>query len=181
MFLNDKAWNERIYNFVETLIFEPDDSDTDYVLFANLDENEMLNLSLTSETLNGYGYTYRIISDETGEEINGTLTAEQRTKTRAAVKYDRSIDISSLPDGKIIVIVNVTDADNKIVAVRSQSLEKTSSVSGIESRLDKTQGEVKSISYYDAAGREFNAPVKGLNIVKVTYVNGTVKTMKVNK
>lgn len=74
----------------------------------------------------------------------------------------------------------ITDTDNKIVAVRSQSLKKTSGVSGIESRLYKTQGEIKSISYYDAAGRKFNAPVKGLNIVKVTYVNGTVKTMKVN-
>lgn len=180
MNLRDLAFNDFTYNFVETLIFEPDDSDTDYVLFANLDDNDMLNLSLTSETLNGYGYTYRIISDENGQELNGSLTAEQRAKTRSAAHYDKSVDISSLPDGKIIVIINVVDADNKIMAVRSQSLVKSSSPTGIESRIDKTNGNVTSITYYDAMGRKLNAPSKGLNIVKVMYENGTVKTMKVN-
>lgn len=180
MYVADHACNERYYNFVETLIFEPDDSDTDYVLFANLDDNDMLNLSLTSETLNGYGYTYRIISDENGQELNGSLTAEQRAKTRSAAHYDKSVDISSLPDGKIIVIINVVDADNKVMAVRSQSLVKSSSPTGIESRIDKTNGNVTSITYYDAMGRKLNAPSKGLNIVKVMYENGTVKTMKVN-
>ena len=175
------AFNDFTYNFVETLIFEPDDSDTDYVLFADLDDNDMLNLSLTSETLNGYGYTYRIISDENGQEINGSLTAEQRAKTRSAAHYDKSVDISSLPDGKIIVIVNVVDTDNKVIAVRSQSLMKSSGSTSIESMVDKTNGSVTSVTYYDAMGRKLNAPAKGLNIVKVVYENGTVQTMKINK
>lgn len=182
MNLRDLAFNDFTYNFVETLIFEPDDSDTDYVLFANLDDNDMLNFSLTSETLNGYGYTYRIISDENGQEISGSLTAGESAsaKTRSAVQYDKSIDISSLPDGKIVVIVNVVDANNKVMAVRSQSLVKSSGPSGIESRIDKANGNVTSITYYDAMGRELNAPANGLNIVKVMYENGAVQTMKIN-
>lgn len=180
MSLHDKALNNKSYNFVETLIFEPDDSETDYVLFANLDDNDMLNLSLTSETLNGYGYTYRIISDENGQEISGSLTTEQRAKTRSTAQYDRSIDISSLPDGKIIVIVNVVDSNDKVIAVRSQSLVKSSGLNGIESRIDKNNGKVKSITYFDTAGRRLAVPSKGINIVKVIYDNGTIQTMKVN-
>lgn len=180
MTLSDKAWNTKIYNFVETLIFEPDNSETDYVLFAEIADDDMLNLSLTSETLSDYGYKYRIISDESGLEINGSMTQEQKARTRSAVaKYDKSVDISSLPDGKIIVIVNVVDADDKIVAVRSQSLVKSSGATSIEHVTSKGHGDVKARIYYDVTGRRLDGPAQGVSIVKEIYNDGTSQTMKI--
>lgn len=178
--LSDHAFNNFTYNFVETLIFEPDDSETDYVLFANLD-NDMLSLRLMSESTDGYGYTYRIISDESGLEITGTMTREQRMKTRASDTFDKSVDISSLPDGKIIVIVNVVDADGKIVAVRSQTLEKSSGSTGIDTTVVKEHGGVRTVDYYDAAGRKLDVPVQGVNIMKINYVDGTTQSVKVTR
>ena len=126
MLLHDKAGNARTYNFVETIIFEPDDSDTDYILFADIDENDMIALDLTSDTQEGYGYQYRVISDDTGQEISGVISAGQEAKARMGRSGDHAIDVSDWPDGKIIVIVQVLDKEGNVVAVRSKSLAKSS-------------------------------------------------------
>ena len=49
MMVSDDACNDHTYNFVETLIFEPDNSDSGYVLFSDLDENNMLSIDLQGE------------------------------------------------------------------------------------------------------------------------------------
>ncbi len=137
--MGDKAMNERTYNFVETLIFEPDDSDTDYVLFSELGEDNMLDIKVLSDVSNGYGYTYRVIQEETGMEISGTYTpASANTRSGTSASTSTQVDISALPDGKIILIVNVTDANGEIVSVKSTTMEKKSTytvtymVDGIE-------------------------------------------------
>lgn len=43
------------------------------------------------------------------------------------------------------------------------------------------EGEVAKIQYFSVNGTQLNAPVKGINIVKTTYKNGTVKTVKMFK
>lgn len=121
MSLSDKAWNERTYNFVETLIFEPDDSQTDYVLFSELDEQGMLSLSLSSEVFSGYGFTYRIIHEESGLELDGAVSPVAK---RSAYVPGAQVDVSSLPDGKLVVIVLVEDAAGEVVAVRSATVDK---------------------------------------------------------
>ena len=120
--LSDKAWNEKTYNFVETVIFEPDESTSDYVLFCEMVDNNNLSIQLASELEAGYGFTYRIIHEDTGHEIVGELPM-QRTR---AVSNERStsIDVSSLSDGKLIIIVSVKDNEGKVVAVRSNTLIK---------------------------------------------------------
>lgn len=183
MTLNDKAGNSRTYNFVETIIFEPDDSETDYVLFADIDENSLLTLGINSETLGGYGYRYRIICDETGQEINGTLSAEQKARamTRAASTGDTQIDLSEWPDGKVIVIVQVLDEAGNVTAVRSKTLMKSTEATGITNRQVEEQSKIKSVEYYDLSGRSLNAPIRGINIVKITHEDGSVSTRKVNQ
>ena len=134
--LYDKADNWKTYNFVETIIFEPDDSEDDYILFAEMTEDEMLHFDLTaiSENTTGYSYVYRIISEESGEEIAGIIDADgnsNNTKVRRTLaKNGHWVDISEMPDGKIVVIVQVKDADGKVVAVRSKSLMKESLLTG---------------------------------------------------
>ena len=130
--LHDKAENWKTYNFVETVIFEPDDSAEDYILFAEMTEDDMLNFDLTAISGNttGYSYVYRIISEESGEEITGIIDVNGESGNarirRAPAGSGYNVDISSLPDGKIVVIVQVKDAEGEIVAVRSKSLIKNS-------------------------------------------------------
>ena len=44
--------------------------------------------------------------------------------------------------------------------------------------VDDVEGEVVSVTYYTVDGKVSAAPVKGVNIVKTVYANGTVKTRK---
>ena len=156
MNLPDKAGNDKAYNFVETIIFEPDDSETDYVLFADMDENSLLTLGINSESLGGYGYRYRIICDETGEEINGTLSAEQKARamTRVVNTGDTQIDLSEWPDGKIIVIVQVLDQAGNVTAVRSKTLTKSIGAMTAAKSAYQTATEVydQYMYYYEGEG-----------------------------
>ncbi len=182
MSLIDKAWNEKIYNFVETLIFEPDDNESDYVLFANIEDNSMLNFDLTSDKLNGFGFNYRIISDVSGEEISGSVDTNGSVTTRARATRATDgyhIDISALPDGKIILITQILDRQGEVTAVKSITLEKSNTSTGIESRFDERLGTVESVTYIGIDGRQSAATSKGLKIAKIKYADGTVRQTKI--
>ncbi len=128
--LEDKAMNGKNYNFVETMIFEPDNSTSDYVLFSELDDNDMLTIGLTSEQTNGYGFTYRIIHEDTGTEISGIITPTSTLSSRQSTSNSSSkttIDVSTLDDGKLIIITLVKDVANNTLAVRSTTIIKDSS------------------------------------------------------
>lgn len=131
MTLTDKALNQKKYSFVETLIFEPDDSQEDYVLFADLSDEDVLrfDLSALNDDMTGYSYVYRVISEETGQEISGTIdangeTANSRVRRAAAANSGYDVDVTDLPAGQLVVIIQVKDADGKVVAVRSKSVTK---------------------------------------------------------
>ena len=128
LMLQDKALNGKTYNFVETCIFEPDDSETDYVLFAELENNDStLNVSFTSDVLDIVKYQYRIIHDDTGLEISDTIVVSEHSSSRAPQSNgsdNLNIDISALPDGKIVVIAIALDSNNKPLAVKSTQVEK---------------------------------------------------------
>lgn len=129
LMLQDKALNGKTYSFVETCIFEPDDSETDYVLFAELEDNDStLNLSFTSNVYDVAKYQYRIIHDDTGLEITDTVVfssslAPSRAPRRGESNGE-SIDISTLPDGKIVVIVIAMDSNDKPLSVKSTQVDK---------------------------------------------------------
>lgn len=135
MTISDKAANQYTYNFVETLIFEPDDDMSKYILFADMDESDMLYLTLTSESGTAFGYNYRVIHEESGQEISGTYNVGQASSIAKAASgnpADVSIDVSSLPNGQLIVIANVLDENGKIETSKSARVNKgESSVSEI--------------------------------------------------
>lgn len=56
-------------------------------------------------------------------------------------------------------------------------VSKTTSID--EFVTEEPQGEIISVSYYTAAGVAISKPVKGINIVKVIYANGTTETKKI--
>lgn len=167
--LTDKARNRRTYNFIETLIFEPDDNLGDYILLSDIKDDE-LTLKMTKTEGNGYSYGYRIINEDTGEEISGEMTARTTTQARLTRASDTSvtdadyaaiIDLSKLSDGNCIAIVQVKDGDGKAVAVRN-----TRFVKGNATSIDKIDaGEYDKLTpIYDLQGRKITTPAKGVYI-----------------
>jgi hypothetical protein len=175
--VTDKAWNNRIYNFVETLIFEPDNSTTDYVLFADLENDNLLNLEVASDMIAIFGFSYRIINEETGEEITGEVNNEQPQQVAASrlrASYSShskqtAVDVSGLSDGKLIIIIQIKDENGEVVGVRSGSVVKQgtpTAISDIENNhllvypnpvknelFINSQEEIKKIEILDIAGR----------------------------
>lgn len=157
--LSDKAWNKKTYNFVETVIFEPDESTTDYVLFSEMTDNNNLTIEINSEKDAGYGFAYRVIHEETGYEVSGELPIQ----SERSVSYSRSasVDVSSLADGKLILIVSVKDKEGNIVAVRSKTLRKGNSTDINSPILHEDHNVI-----YDLSGRavESNRLKRGIYI-----------------
>lgn len=161
MTLNDKALNQRTYNFVETVLFEPDDNTENYVLFADLKDNT-LTLKMTNTENSGYNYGYRIINEDTGQELDGSLTASAAAKTRAIdADVAALIDVSSLDDGNCVAIVQVRDGDGKVVAVRNTRFVKGNATS-IDSINIGNYDHLTPI--YDLMGRRVEKPVQGVYI-----------------
>ncbi len=131
MTIADKAFNELTYNFVETLIFEPDDSDSDYVLFSELGADNILDIDLQGASGASFGFTWRVIHEESGVEISGASDDEAAVAARAAslravsARRGTSVDVSSLADGDLIVIVNVLDAEGNVMAVKTNRVLKS--------------------------------------------------------
>lgn len=126
LMVSDLAGNEYTYDFVETLIFEPDDDMSKYILFADMDDSGILYLTLTSDSGSHFGYNYRVIHEESGKEISGSYTPgnpEMDVITRAE-NSDLPVDVSSLPDGSLIVIASVLDANGNVETTKSARIEK---------------------------------------------------------
>lgn len=142
--LRDKAMNGRTYNFVETLIFEPDDNTDDYVLFADIADNT-LTLKMTKTDSAGYSYAYRIINEDTGEELDGDMTAAAAVKANRAKRLESAaddadvaalVDVSSLGYGNCVAIVQVRDEGGNPVAVRNTRFLKSARLG--DSNQDET-------------------------------------------
>ena len=122
----DKAGNVRTYNFVETLIFEPDDSD-DYVLFADMKENDILAIGLESSLYPTSSFAYRIIHEDTGKEINGVYgdkddNPKRIRKISSEPEEMLNVDVSTLPAGKLIVLVTVKDEAGENKSIKSATV-----------------------------------------------------------
>jgi hypothetical protein len=169
--LEDKALNGKTYNFVETCIFEPDDNESDYVLFAELEDNDStLNISLTSTVYDVAKYQYRIIHDDTGLEISDTVVVSSLAPSRAPRRSgsnDESIDISALPDGKIVVIVIAMDSNDKPLSVKSTQVVKNA----VATNVKTIPQNVEEFEIYDLRGMKIDTDDKstlpaGLYILK---------------
>lgn len=134
--VRDHAFNDFTYNFVETLIFEPDDNKSDYILFAEMNENEWLTIGLDCLSQNNYGFTYRVINEESGQEISGNYSPIRSEDTDN--DYRTQIDVSTLDDGELLVIVTAIDADGKPLSVKSTRVIKENGAVVSKVKTDKT-------------------------------------------
>lgn len=156
MMVSDHACNDHTYNFVETLIFEPDNSDSGYVLFSDLDENNMLSIDLQGESGETYGFTWRIIHEESGKEINGAsndfaAASARRARLReVSARRGTTVDVSALDDGDLIVIVNALDQNGEVVSVKTRRLTKESN-SGLDS-VSIIDNQDTSVDVYNLQG-----------------------------
>ena len=127
--VRDKAFNEYTYNFLETLIFEPDNDMSKYELFADMEDPKWLSIILSSESSQHFGFKYRVIHEKSGKEISGVWTGNQSAENvnvrQLAHAQTAKVDISSLPDGELIVIANVLDENGKIETAKSTKFKKT--------------------------------------------------------
>ena len=49
------------------------------------------------------------------------------------------------------------------------------------SEVDGSNGKIASVTFYDLGGRRLNKAQQGVNIMEVTYSDGTKKAMKIFK
>ncbi len=135
--VEDKAFNEYTYNFLETLIFEPDNDMSKYELFADMEDPKWLSIILSSESSQHFGFKYRVIHEKSGKEVSGVWTANQSAENvnvrQLAHAQTAKVDISSLPDGELIVIANVLDENGKIETAKSTKFKKTAGSGILES------------------------------------------------
>ena len=135
--VRDKAFNEYTYNFLETLIFEPDNDMSKYELFAEMEDPKWLSIILSSESSQHFGFKYRVIHEKSGKEISGVWTGNQSAENvnvrQLAHAQTAKVDISSLPDGELIVIANVLDENGKIETAKSTKFKKTAGSGILES------------------------------------------------
>lgn len=121
LFVQDKALNGWTYNFVETLIFEPENSSTDFVLSAIATDTSNAVIEVTSEIYTNNDFEYRLINELSGAEING----------KGKINEENHIDISGLGYGQILVIANIKDTYDETIAIRSGHFENNQVISDI--------------------------------------------------
>lgn len=129
MYMSDKAGNEQTYNFIETLIFEPDDSEDGWELFAEVEDISLV-FGLNSDKGSNFGFTWRIIHEESGMEISGDsngLLTRSSSQLRA--------DISSMPSGNLILIVQALCEDGRVATVKSRRINYPGAFIPVESIL----------------------------------------------
>lgn len=101
-------------------------------LFSELSDDDILNFDISAATGTVYGFTYRIINEDTGEEISGASNDEAAKAAlkaklrRVSAKRGKSVDISALSDGNIILIVNALNEDGSVASVKTARLVKES-------------------------------------------------------
>lgn len=129
--IQDKALNNYIYNFVETMIFEPDNDLSNYVLFAEMDE-DMLHLYMDTDDPAAVKFGWRVIHEETGMEINSYDQAAARRGVRRAQAdgFDMRVDLSEYPVGDYVAIVTAMDEAGQPLSVKSARVTKGNSAVG---------------------------------------------------
>lgn len=117
MTVADKAFNELTYNFVETLIFEPDNDSSDYVLFADISE-DVLSFCLDYSKINNNHFKWRVIHEEYGYELTGI---ESMSNSDSGIT-NTQVDISSMPAGDIILITEIMDDSGTPITIKTKRL-----------------------------------------------------------
>lgn len=133
MTVTDKAFNEYTYNFVETLIFEPDDDTSAYELFAGIEDSYMI-FGINTQADAQFSYKWRIIHEESGVEISGNSNNSSRAVAMSASASNQvQADLTGLPKGDLILIVEVLSEDGNVLSVKTKRISYEEAVVKVES------------------------------------------------
>lgn len=57
-------------------------------------------------------------------------------------------------------------------------MDKWGNTTGVKTAITDGNAKISSQELFDVAGRRITTPQKGVNIIRTTYADGTVKTTK---
>ncbi|MDE6556256.1 MAG: Ig-like domain-containing protein, partial [Duncaniella sp.] len=137
MTVADKAFNEYTYNFVETLIFEPDNDISGYELFADIEDSSLI-FHVNAQDDSPVSYKWRVIHEESGLEICGDSNSGAKSRAKNVSESESNnneirADISNLPKGDLILIVEVRGEDGNILSVKTKRVAYIETVIPVES------------------------------------------------
>ena len=114
--LVDKAFNAHTYTFKDTLVFETVNTPNAYKLDADMVNAKWLSMQLSSgEDAGVTGYKYRIIHESDSLEVTGMADS----------LGSHLVDVSSLPEGQLLVIASVQGEDGTIRTAQSAKVLKS--------------------------------------------------------
>ncbi|MCQ2227388.1 MAG: DUF4465 domain-containing protein [Bacteroidales bacterium] len=132
---------------------------------------------------------------EEGDYLTITFYGYNEETQTGSVSFDLARDgsfvedwteVSLLPLGKVtMVLFAMSSNDSGTYGVNQASYFAIDDIKvrfakeDIQTSVDDVESEVVSVEYFSVAGQKFDAPQKGVNIVKKTYSDGTSKTSKV--
>ena len=129
-----------------------------------------------------------ILAPQSGFGIPESIPAEVKADVPVEHSYSFlladavNMDGESLlqPQAKLKVAVLLIDyVTGQIV---NANIAPVGAATGIASpEADQSQLGISSVRYYDLGGRQLTAPQRGINIVSITYNNGTVQTLKMKR
>ena len=121
------------------------------------------------------------ISDPANLDNQTALFSETLTVESADVWQERTLDLAEYADQNVQIAFRHHDCDGqyvlKIDDIFVFDMEKWASL-GVEN-IGDSFGEAVSTEIYDLNGIRLNSLTEGVNIVRVTYSDGTVKTHKI--
>lgn len=129
-----------------------------------------------------------VMAPQSGWGVEGSVPAS--VKADEPIKHSYSFLLADAvntsgesliqPQAKLKVAVLLLDTETGEIV--NANIAPVGGATGIAApHADQQSSTVASVRYYDLGGRQLTAPQRGINIVSITYNNGTVQTLKMKR
>ena len=129
-----------------------------------------------------------ILAPQSGIGVRGSIpakvTADQPVEHSYSFLLADAVNLNGesllQPQAKLKVAVLLLNSETGEIV--NANIAPVGAATGISSpEADQQQRGISSVRYYDLGGRQLTAPQRGINIVSITYADGTVQTLKVKR
>lgn len=129
-----------------------------------------------------------IMAPQSGSGVRGSIpakvTADQPVEHSYSFVLAKAVNTAgeSLLQPQATLKVAVLLLNSATGEIINANIAPVGGATGIMSpEADKAESGISSVRYYDLGGRQLTAPQRGINIVSITYNNGTVQTLKMKR
>ena len=129
-----------------------------------------------------------IMAPQSGRGVRGSIpaqvVADQPVEHNYSFVLAKAVNTAgeSLLQPQATLKVAVLLLDRTTGEIINANIAPVGGATGIMSpEADKAGSGISSVRYYDLGGRQLTAPQRGINIVSITYNNGTVQTLKMKR